>query len=160
MFGVLALGSRSTRRGWRRSLSAHHLHCKDRVEIEPGIFFDRVPSGCDAYMMKLILHDWSDQHCREILGCIRQVLPVLGRILICEQVLTDTASPIPSKFIDIEMLALTMSGKERMPAEFADLSPGGLCCYCRSSTVAQYCTSPKPTRIKQIPATPSRLAGI
>ena len=31
-----------------------------------GNFFERVPDGCDAYLLKHIIHDWSDEHCRAI----------------------------------------------------------------------------------------------
>ena len=72
----------------------HFSTCQDRVELEEGNFFERVPSGCDAYIMKFILHDWSDDHCLKILNLIRKELPQRGRVLACEQVVT--ASPRPS----------------------------------------------------------------
>ncbi|MGI8959757.1 MAG: methyltransferase [Bryobacteraceae bacterium] len=99
----------------------HFSTCEERVELEAGNFFDRVPSGCDAYMMKFILHDWSDDHCRTILNLIRRELPQNGRVLVCEQVVTDSPKPTPAKFADIEMLAFTIGGKERTAAEFSDL---------------------------------------
>jgi O-methyltransferase domain len=99
----------------------HFSTCKERVELEAGSFFERVPSGCDAYMMKFILHDWSDDHCRQILNLIRKELPQNGRVLVCEQVVTAGPEPTPAKFTDIEMLALTIGGKERTEAEFWDL---------------------------------------
>jgi hypothetical protein len=99
----------------------HFSTCKERVELEAGSFFERVPSGCDAYIMKFILHDWSDDHCRQILNLIRSELPQNGRMLVCEQVVTASPEPTPAKFADIEMLALTVGGKERTEAEFRDL---------------------------------------
>ena len=99
----------------------HLAGSEDRVKIEAGSFFERVPSGCDAYIMKFILHDWSDDHCRQILRLMRQELPQHGRVLICEQVVADGSAPVPAKFIDIEMLALTVGGKERTAAEFGEL---------------------------------------
>jgi hypothetical protein len=100
---------------------AHFSSCEDRVEFESGSFFEGVPSGCDAYIMKFILHDWSDEHCRTILGQIREQLPPHGRVLICEQVLDPSPVPSPGKLLDIEMLAMTVGGKERTAAEFSDL---------------------------------------
>ena len=45
----------------------------------------------DAYAMRHILHDWSDELCVKILSNIRQVMPAAGRLLIVESVLaTDT----------------------------------------------------------------------
>jgi len=99
----------------------HFSGCQDRVEFEAGSFFERVPSGCDAYIMKFILHDWSDGHCRTILSLIREQLPPQGRVLVCEQVLDPSPVPSPGKLLDIEMLAMTVGGKERTAAEFSDL---------------------------------------
>lgn len=101
--------------------SSHFDGCKGRVEFEAGSFFERVPAGCDAYIMKFILHDWSDDHCRKILGLIREQLPLHGRILVCEQVLQPGAAPSPAKLLDIEMLAMTVGGKERTAEEFSEL---------------------------------------
>lgn len=41
----------------RRLLSARGV--MSRVELAPGSFFDRVPEGCDCYLLN-ILHDWDD----------------------------------------------------------------------------------------------------
>mgnify|MGYP005848219787 CR=1 FL=1 len=95
--------------------------CDGRLEVEAGSFFERVPAGCDAYMMKNIIHDWSDEHCRTILKLIREQLPRDGRLLLCELVVTDDPGPTPAKMLDIEMLVMTVGGKERTEAEFADL---------------------------------------
>ena len=43
-----------------------------RVDLEAGSFFERVPDACDAYLMKYIIHDWSDAHCRTILSLMRE----------------------------------------------------------------------------------------
>jgi hypothetical protein len=99
----------------------HFDGCQNRVEFQAGSFFERVPSGCDAYIMKFILHDWSDEHCRTILSLIREQLPTNGRVLVCEQVLDPRPVPSPGKLLDIEMLAMTVGGKERTAAEFSDL---------------------------------------
>jgi hypothetical protein len=95
--------------------------CGGRLQIEAGSFFERVPAGCDAYMMKNIIHDWSDAHCRTILRLIRDRLPPKGRLLIFELVVSDDPGPTPAKMLDIEMLVMTVGGKERTRAEFADL---------------------------------------
>src|SRR3982751_3858828 len=99
-----------------------HLNgCEGRLEFQAGSFFEKVPSGCDAYIMKFILHDWSDEHCRKVLNLIREQLPPHGRVLVCEQVLDPSPTPSPAKLLDIEMLAMTVGGKERTAAEFSDL---------------------------------------
>ena len=95
--------------------------CDGRIAIEAGSFFERVPDGCDAYLMKHIIHDWSDEHCRTILTLMRKKLPKDGRVLVCEMVVTDEPGPTPAKMLDIEMLVMTVGGKERTPDEFRDL---------------------------------------
>jgi O-methyltransferase domain len=95
--------------------------CEDRIALEAGSFFERVPDGCDAYILKHIIHDWSDEHCRTILGLMRDKLPKHGRVLVCEMVVTDEPGPTPAKLLDIEMLVMTVGGKERTPEEFAAL---------------------------------------
>ena len=67
--------------------------CDGRIAIEAGSFFERVPDGCDAYLMKHIIHDWSDEHCRTILALMRKKLPKHGRVLVCEMVVTDEPGP-------------------------------------------------------------------
>jgi hypothetical protein len=95
--------------------------CGGRLTVEAGSFFERVPEGCDAYLMKSIIHDWSDTHATRILENIRAKLPHDGRVLLCELVVTDDPGLTPAKMLDIEMLAVTVGGKERTRAEFAEL---------------------------------------
>jgi O-methyltransferase domain len=95
--------------------------CEDRIALEAGSFFEHVPDGCDAYLMKYIVHDWSDEHCRTILSRMREKLPANGRVLLCEMVLTEAAGPTPAKLLDIEMMMMTEGGKERSEDEFAAL---------------------------------------
>jgi hypothetical protein len=98
--------------------------CDGRVAIEAGSFFERVPDGCDAYILKHIIHDWSDEHCRTILRLMREKLPRHGRVHVCEMVVSDEPGPSPAKMLDIEMLVMTVGGKERTAAEFAALFAG------------------------------------
>jgi hypothetical protein len=100
---------------------AQFAGCEDRVALEAGSFFERATDGCDAYLMKHIIHDWSDAHCRTILDLMRAKLPPQGRVLLCELVVTEEPGPTPAKLLDIEMLVVTEGGKERAPEEFAAL---------------------------------------
>ena len=99
----------------------HLRGCAYRISFEGGSFFERIPSGCDAYMMKFILHDWSDEHCKAILRCIREQLPANGRVLVIEQIVNEAPGLSFAKLLDLEMLALTVGGRERTEAEFAEL---------------------------------------
>jgi len=93
----------------------------DRCQAVTGDFFKAVPPGGDAYLMKHIIHDWSDAHCRTILDLMRAKLPPQGRVLLCELVVTGEKGPTPAKLLDIEMLVVTEGGKERTEEEFAAL---------------------------------------
>lgn len=103
--------------------SAHNTFAgmTERVSIESGSFFERVPAGCDGYILKHIIHDWDDERSRRILSLIREQLPPNGRVLLCELVVPESPAPAPGKFLDIEMLALTPGGRERTEQQFADL---------------------------------------
>jgi hypothetical protein len=121
--------------------------CGGRLEVEAGSFFERVPEGCDAYLMKNIIHDWSDEHCRTILKLMRERLPREGRALVCELMVPDDPGPAPAKMLDIEMLVMTVGGKERTEAEFAALfASAGL-------KLNRVVTTPTPTCvIEAVPA--------
>lgn len=101
--------------------AGHLTGLEQRVQVESGSFFERVPAGCDAYLLKHILHDWSDDHCHRILSLIREQLPDDGRVLACELIVPDEPGPAPAKALDIEMLALTVGGRERTVDEFREL---------------------------------------
>ena len=93
----------------------------DRVDVASGSFFDGVPAGGDCYTLKHIIHDWSDDQCRQILGHIAAALADDGRVLVCETVMPEIAAPHPAKFMDVNMLAMTEGGCERTEKEFAAL---------------------------------------
>jgi hypothetical protein len=61
----------------------------DRVELVPTNFFESVPAGADAYLMKNILHDWDDDRCRTILGAVRRAMPSNGRLIVVERSADD-----------------------------------------------------------------------
>lgn len=94
-----------------------------RITIESGSFFERAPAGADAYLMKHILHDWSDDECRTILGHIRRQIPETGKLLLAEAVIPARNEPHFSKFLDLEMLVVT-TGKERTEREWRGLLAG------------------------------------
>lgn len=43
----------------------------DRIRVAGGSFFDGVPSGGDAYVLKHIIHDWADEQALTILRTVR-----------------------------------------------------------------------------------------
>jgi hypothetical protein len=92
----------------------------ERVELVPGNFFESVPGGADAYMMKHIIHDWDDESSIKILRNIRSAMGENGKVLILEMVVPEDNEPHPSKALDILMLVME-GGKERTKDEYRKL---------------------------------------
>jgi hypothetical protein len=92
----------------------------ERVTIEPGDFFERVPAGGDAYLLSHILHDWNEDQCFTILGHCRKAIRPDGRLLIVETVLPPGDTPHQGKVQDMVMLVVP-GGQERTEAEYASL---------------------------------------
>jgi hypothetical protein len=91
-----------------------------RIELASGDFFQSVPAGADAYMMKHIIHDWDDRNSIKILKNIRAAMNENGKVLIIEMVIPEGNVPSPSKAIDILMLVME-GGKERTKDEYRRL---------------------------------------
>jgi hypothetical protein len=97
----------------------------DRTEVMGGDFFESVPAA-DLYLLKLILHDWDDESCVEILSRCRAAMVPGGRIAIIDFLVGDGDDPGVMALMDLNMLAVT-DGKERTLAEFdALLAKAGL----------------------------------
>ena len=92
----------------------------DRVNLVSGNFFESVPAGADAYMMKHITHDWDDESSIKILRSIRSAMNENGKVLIIEMVVPEGNEPHPSKALDILMLVME-GGKERTKDEYGKL---------------------------------------
>ena len=58
-----------------------------RSSVVSGSFFESVPSGGDAYIMKHIIHDWEDEKAIAILKNCHQVMPENGKLLVVEDVI-------------------------------------------------------------------------
>ncbi len=91
-----------------------------RVSFVEGSFFEGVPQGRDAYIMKYILHDWNDAECEQILTHCRSAMAPGGTVLVVDTVIEPGNEPQWGKLLDINMMALT-GGRERKAAEFAQL---------------------------------------
>lgn len=97
----------------------------DRVSIESGSFFERVPAGHDAYLLSHIIHDWDDGENATILNNVREAMKPDGKVLIVEMVLPEGDAPHMGKMLDMMML-LVPGGEERTPSEYAALlEPNG-----------------------------------
>jgi hypothetical protein len=98
------------------------LALENRCRTVAGDFFESVPEGGDAYMMKFIIHDWDDEKALTILHNCRQALKneSHGMLLLLEAVMPPPGEPHFSKILDLEMLVL-LGGRERTEEEFRKL---------------------------------------
>ena len=85
-----------------------------------GSFFDSVPSGYDAYLMRHIIHDWDDDKSLKILRHCRKAIKAGGKLLLVESVIPPGNDASWSKFLDLNML-LIPGGKERTEVEYRQL---------------------------------------
>ena len=100
-------------------LWAKKMGLSDRCSYLAGDMFREVPRS-DAYIMKMILHDWSDNECVKILSNIQKAAPAGGRVLIVEHVIQGPETPHFSKLFDIHMMC-ALTGRERTEREYAEL---------------------------------------
>jgi hypothetical protein len=91
-----------------------------RLKIIAGSFFETIPAGGDLYLLKNILHGWSDDDCIAILKNIRKVLSDKGRLMIIEVVVESMNKPSWGKMTDIFMMA-GLGGRERTRKEYKDI---------------------------------------
>jgi DNA-binding Lrp family transcriptional regulator len=92
-----------------------------RVEVVEGSFFTAAPAGADAYILKNILHNWSQEDSVRILTNIRKNMPPHAKILILEMILGEDSLPFFGKLIDLQMMVFMEAGKERTLKEFDEL---------------------------------------
>ncbi len=88
-----------------------------RCEVVGGSFFEAVPDGGDAYVLKWIIHDWEDEESTAILRTIRRTG---GTVLVIERLLGPPNEDPVAKLSDINML-VAPGGRERTLEEFAAL---------------------------------------
>ena len=102
----------------------------DRVERRAGDLFGELNAHADVYTLKWILHDWSDDACRDILRRVRATMPTGSRIVVIDQHLEPNRPSAVSSMVDLLMLVECEGGRERSPREVhglmgdAGLAPG------------------------------------
>jgi len=92
----------------------------DRCRIVAGSFFDELPEGADAYLLKSILHDWEDEEAAAILRTCRRAIGPGGTLIVVERVLGPPNQGAKTKFSDLNMLVMP-GGRERGLQEFEAL---------------------------------------
>ena len=92
----------------------------DRVTIENGSHFDKLPAGADAYVLKHILHDFPEQACLQLLQNVREAIAPGGRMLVIEYVLEENNKRHIGNIIDLWLLLL-LGAKERTLPQYTEL---------------------------------------
>ena len=95
----------------------------DRCDLMAGNFMEHAPSGVDAYLMKFIIHDWTDSESIQILEHCRAAGDATGaRLIVIERVLSERIGPddLDDLLADLNMMVMP-GGLERTEAEFRHL---------------------------------------
>jgi len=91
-----------------------------RLSWQGGSFFTHIPEGADTYILRHILHDWSDEQALQILRMCRKAMHSGAQLLIFEHLLTGHNQPDYAKFLDLVMLTF-LTGRERSEVEYRQL---------------------------------------
>ena len=94
----------------------------DRIATAGGSFFtDAIfPSGHDAIVLSMIMHDWSETDNRAILRKCHDALPSGGAVIICELLVDDDKTgPPPGALMSLNMLVETTGGRNYTAAEYS-----------------------------------------
>lgn len=96
----------------------------ERCQLVAGSFFDAVPAGADAYLLKSVLHDWDDDRCVTILTKCAQAMSSNSRLLIVERLMPEhmSVSTYDQGIArgDLNML-VAQDGQERTLENYRDL---------------------------------------
>jgi SAM-dependent methyltransferase len=90
-----------------------------RSKVLVGDFFASVPEA-DLYLLKHILHDWSDQQAVSILKNCRRAIRPGGRVIVVELLLGNMGDPGIAPFMDLLMMVM-LTGRERTLTEYRAL---------------------------------------
>jgi hypothetical protein len=96
--------------------AAHH----PRLQCVSGDFFQQVPSGLDAYMLRWITHDWNDVDAVAILQTVRKAVRPDSTLILVDTLVTDSPESSFAKWADLLMVS-TLGGKERTEEEFGEI---------------------------------------
>jgi SAM-dependent methyltransferase len=97
---------------------------ESRCQVVAGDFFEAVPSGGDAYILKHVIHDWVDERAVTILRNCRRAMGPKARLLIAEGVypprIDRSLEGRGAAANDVNMLVAT-GGRQRSESEFRSL---------------------------------------
>ena len=91
-----------------------------RIQFTPGDFFKAAPAGGDIYLLKNIIHDWTDAESGKILAVILSAMKGRGRMLLVENIVCEPNQICRGKMSDIQMMVRN-GGRNRTEKEYRDL---------------------------------------
>ena len=92
-----------------------------RCTFASGSFFETIPDGADAYLLKHILHNWDDASAIRILHGCRAAMAPNGRLYVVEGILPPQTVNTTARMLDLEMMVLFGRGGERSKPQFRRL---------------------------------------
>lgn len=97
---------------------------ENRCTLVTGSFFEAIPAGADAYLLKSVLHDWDDDRAVEILRNCRRVMAPSAKLFIIERIAPEHFLDSPRDQgiarSDLNMLVGT-GGRERTQTQYLEL---------------------------------------
>ncbi len=91
-----------------------------RCQAVGGSFFESVPAGADAYLLRHIIHDGDDEKATAILRNVHRAMGTGGKLLVVEIVIPPGNEPSFGKLMDLTMLVIP-GGEERTAEEYRRL---------------------------------------
>jgi hypothetical protein len=98
-----------------------HRDLLNRCQLVAGDFFSEIPVGGDVYILHRIIHDWDDERAVQILRNCRMSMGDRGRLLIIDRIMPEASIPSPVKIVDVTVMVLYGTGRERTEQEFRQL---------------------------------------
>jgi len=99
--------------------AARELGLSNRSTAVPSNFFEHVPAA-DLYLLKHVLHDWSDDESVSILKRCRESILPDGKVVVVEILLGEMGEPALGPLMDLNMMIM-LTGRERTLDEYRRL---------------------------------------
>ncbi|EHR61681.1 O-methyltransferase [Saccharomonospora cyanea NA-134] len=99
---------------------------RDRCTVVGGSFFDEIPQGADAYLLKRVLYHWDDDHARTLLSNLRSAMRPDSRLLLLEPVAEPGDELNAGKLYDLILLTMAGGGLRSLEEIEALLDKSGL----------------------------------
>ncbi len=97
---------------------------KDLILMEHDFRTEQPVKGAKAYFMRMIMHDYADEVCVDILSRIAEAMVPDSRVLICDIVLPQRVGEADFPAAVLDQAVMTMGGKERTEEGFRRLLEG------------------------------------